>query len=259
MTCAMDGLPVPPWLPYGEEQNGRELYISMRSSIIAGIFTVFFSFLCAKAYSDPSGLPEGKWVIAQMQKKNELINDFTVNLDINFYAYLMYFPVKAKLYFKRPDRVRMVFLNIPDFLRGCEKEFKAIIPSETMRKKYRCKVLAKETTEGKVHYVMKMSPLEEGNLKQVLMWVHSVDLIPEKMFLTYRDGSTIEVENEFISFEGIKIVKKQKISFKLRQLHARSINVYSNYSINKGIPDSIFEDKEEQKPKKTPSHNPENK
>ena len=210
-------------------------------------FFILFILLFSPSSVRASDLPDGKWVIAEMQKQNESINDFVVTMNINFYAYLMYFPIRSRLYFKRPDKVKIVFLNMPEFLRGYEKQFKAIVPTETLKKKYRCKVVGKETIGEKTHYVLKMTPLEEGNLKQVHMWVHSEIFIPSRMFLTYKDKSTIEVENEFVSSDGVYVIKKQKIDFNLTSLSAKSIVTYSDYRVNKGIPDSFFQEKKKEK------------
>lgn len=192
---------------------------------------------------EPSDLPDGKRVIAEMHRQNESIRDFSVTMNITFYGYFMSFPLKAQLYFKRPDKVKIVFSHVPDFLRGYEKQFKAVVPTETLKKKYQCRVMGKEIFEAVPYYVLKMSPVDEGNLRQAYMWVHSTNFTPARMHLTYRDGSTIEVENEFTSSGQVLVVKKQKINLRLTQLNAKSVIVYSKYHINEGLPDSFFEEK----------------
>ena len=215
------------------------------SGIVAGV-CIFLVFIlkAVPVCSDTPGKPDGKWVIEQMQKQSSAIRDFTVNLNITCYACLMCLPVKAKLYFKRPDKVKMDFYDIPDFLRGYEKEFKAVVPAETFRKKYTSRLMGKESDGETTLYVLALSPVKESNLKRAYLWVNTGNFTCEKMFLAYRDGSTIEVENEFMHSGEHQVIKRQKISFRLSTLNAKAIIAYSNYLINRGIPDSVFEEKD---------------
>lgn len=187
-------------------------------------------------------MPEGSWILSQIEQKNKNINDFTVSLDISLYAYLMRFPLDAKLYFKKPNKAKLVFISVPEYLKQYEKSFKSVIPSETFYKKYKSRVLGIETFKDDRCYTIKLIPEVKGNLTEAFIWVDTLKFTPKRIFLFYRDGGNIEIENTFkdLKNDNQYLVSRQLISFNLQAVKAKALILYSNYLLNQNLPDSLF-------------------
>jgi outer membrane lipoprotein-sorting protein len=222
---------------------------------------VFAAFLVIIAMSQPAiapphsaasaaDLPEAKWVLTQVEKKNSQISDFTADLDISLYAFLMRFPISATLYFKRPHKVKIVFHNIPEYLKPYRGTFKSVIPDETFRKRYRSEVLGTESCNGSKYYTIKMLPEEKGNLKDAFVWIDTSQFTPFRIFLNYKNGGNIELENTFAEKDGFSVIERQKLHFKLPEISAKARITYRNYLLNKGLDDAIFEEKSDSSPDK---------
>ncbi len=195
-------------------------------------------------------LPEGRWILAQIEKRNSQINDFTADLDISLYAFLMRFPISATIYFKRPHKVKIVFHNIPEYLKPYRGTFKSVIPDETFRRHYKSEVLGTESCGGARYYTMKMLPEEKGKLKDAFVWIDMELFTPFRIFLNYKNGSTIELENTFVEHDGFYLIERQKLFFKLPEISAKARITYKNYVLNKGLDDSLFEEKSDTTPDK---------
>ncbi|MGV8123156.1 MAG: outer membrane lipoprotein carrier protein LolA [Candidatus Xenobiia bacterium LiM19] len=232
------------------EKNGFNHYFPI---ITAALVLIIMSLsVDASSYSsaraeDP---PEGRWVLAQIDKRNSRINDFTADLDISLYAFLMRFPISATIYFKRPHKVKIVFHNIPEYLKPYRGTFKSVIPDETFRKRYKSEVIGTESFDGAQYYTIKMLPEEKGKLKDAFVWVDTVQFTPFRIFLNYKNGSNIELESKFFERDGFFLIERQKLHFKLPEISAKARITYKNYVVNKGLDDSIFEEKSDTSPDK---------
>jgi outer membrane lipoprotein-sorting protein len=214
-------------------------------SLIFFLLTLIFAFLASarEPCRSAADLPQAEWVLGQIEHRNKAINDISADLDMTVYAFLMRFPLQATLYFKKPNKVRIIFKNIPDFLKSYKSIFSALIPGETLRKNYRSSVLGRETIKGQEFYALKMIPRKKGNIKEIRLWVNAGSFAPSKFLFAYSEGGTVEVENAYALRDGLLLIERQKLTFNLPQLRGRGRASYHHYKINQGIDDRFFEKK----------------
>jgi outer membrane lipoprotein-sorting protein len=240
-------------IPVEGLRPGRaKLYLNVRAGCRKGrknlarslIFLLFFIVLLipgpvSRVQAAESG--QGQWVLEQIEHRNKAINDFTADLNITLYAFLMKFPLQAKLFFKKPNKVRLSFRNMPDFLKSYKNTFKAIIPTETLSRNYRSTLGGKEAIQGRECYALTLTPRGQGNVKEVRLWADTATFMPLKLIFTYRAGGTVQVENSYASQGGVLLPDRQKILFNLPELRARGWIRYHNHRINQGLDDSLFD------------------
>ncbi|MDQ7822741.1 MAG: hypothetical protein RDV48_08120 [Candidatus Eremiobacteraeota bacterium] len=216
--------------------------------------TLFFSFPAVPASPGTAplkkSLPDASWVLLQIKDRNRKLLDFTATMDITVYAYLMRFPLTAELSFKKPDKVKMEFTRVPSWLKARESTFRTALPTETLYRSYKSRVIGIETERGKQCYALRMTAPDRGNVKNVYLWVDSCNFTPRKFYLSYRDGGTVELENEFASFGGFHLITRQKITFDLPEFTAKALVKYSGYRVNQQLSDEIFRKKESPLPGK---------
>lgn len=216
-------------------------------------------------------------IIAQSKNSEEIINGIVVNfnkvkdyqVDVNIKVDVEFLKVpnsKAKIYFKQPDKVHLEsegFALLP-------KDGLDFSPSILAKKNYTAIYEKEVILDGVNTSIVKIIPTgDQGNVILSTLWIDQKKQLIRKVESTTKTNGTFTIN--FSYDENLKYPLPEKIifSFNLDQMNIpkvfnddpnsdqpkkknKRLNsttkgqvtiFYSNYIINKGIPDSIFEDK----------------
>ncbi len=182
-----------------------------------------------------------KEIILKIVQQNDTLENFSTEFNAKVTCMFMTLPVTGDAYFKKPDKARIKFKNIPDLLKGQKETFKAVIPSGETLKPEQCTLSGKTKDKvGTEFYVIKVTPVTKKNLKETWLYVNTRTLKPDYVELKYEDKSFISIKNEFAPDMKYTLPQKQTASFSLPLFRGTANVTYKNYKINQGIDDSVF-------------------
>ncbi len=222
------------------------------------VFALVFLFVFAAfaQMNDPDK------IIAEVVNEFNKVQDYSVDVRIKLDVSFIKAPdTEAKIYFKQPDKVNFVsekFAMVP-------KEGLDFSPVGLLKKNYTSIYVKEEVLNGIMHSVIKIIPLEDrgdvilstlwiDNSRKVISKVESstktsgtflMELIydrnfkyplPSKMIFTFKFKDGMRGRRNIDPDESSKKEKEEEVTGKVY------LN-YSNYQVNKGIDDSMFEKK----------------
>lgn len=220
-------------------------------------------------------------IIAQSKNPNEIINEVISNfskvkdyqVDVNIKVDIEFLKVpdsKAKIYFKQPDKVHLEsegFALLP-------KDGLDFSPSSLVKKNYTAIYEQDVMLDGINTSIVKVIPIgDQGNVILSTLWIDQSKKIIRKVESTTKTNGTFSIN--FFYDDNLKYPLPSKIifSFNIDQMNipnafgdepnadqpkkkkgrfnsttkGQVIVTYSNYKVNKGIPDSIFDVKDVKK------------
>jgi len=213
---------------------------------------------------------DGHEIIEKVKKKFSEVKDYQVDVkiivDVNF---LKVPPTEAKILFKQPDKVKIKaqgFAMLP-------KEGLNFTPHSLFQKEYTSFYERDEMYNGVNCAVIKVIPL--GEVNQVILstvWIDKQKSVIKKVESTTKMNGTFTIDFDY-GTEGNSLLPSQMVfSFDVSKMNipnnmAGAMNddpdapkkkknklskgtvkvIYSNYKVNLGIDDSLFEEKKEQK------------
>ncbi len=220
-------------------------------------------------------------IIAQSKNPNEIINEAISNfskvkdyqVDVNIKVDIEFLKVpdsKAKIYFKQPDKVHLEsegFALLP-------KDGLDFSPSSLVKKNYTAIYEQDVMLDGINTSIVKVIPIgDQGNVILSTLWIDQSKKIIRKVESTTKTNGTFSIN--FFYDDNLKYPLPSKIifSFNIDQMNipnafgdepnadqpkkkkgrfnsttkGQVIVTYSNYKVNKGIPDSIFDVKDVKK------------
>lgn len=215
-------------------------------------------------------------IFSQQKIADELINsvitnfnrvkDYEVDIDIKVDVEFLKVPEsKAKIYFKQPDKIRLKsdgFALLP-------KEGLDFSPAALTKKDYTAIYEQDVILNGIKTSVVKVIPVgEQSNIILSTLWIDPIKKVIRKVESTTKTNGTFTIElfyNEEIKYP---LPEKMVFSFNIDKLNlpkafsndgnppkkrkrvpdaptkGNVIVVYSNYRVNVGIPDSVFDEKQ---------------
>jgi len=230
---------------------------------------LFLAVIVSAQTKDPK-----KLIDAVRQKFNK-VNDYKVDVSVKLDMSFVKVPdMKAKVYFKKPDKLKVEaegFAMLP-------KEGLKFSPAELFKDTFTPLYVRTETISNKKLDVIKAIPNNDSsNIVITTLWIDAVDLVIRKVETTTRNGGTTQSELMYDNAE-YGLPSQIKISFNLGNMQVpanlpnqsnetgdakkdkkrrgmgEGVSIkgsvtmsYTNYQINKGVPDSIFEEKEKKK------------
>jgi outer membrane lipoprotein-sorting protein len=228
--------------------------------LIVGLFL----FLIQSGFSQSKDAEEIiKSVISNFNKVNDYQVDVKIKVDVEF---IKVPETKAKIYFKQPDKVHLEsegFAMLP-------KNGMEFSPSSLIKKDYTAIYEQDVDLNGLKTSVVKVIPLgDHGEVILSTLWIDQQKQVIRKVESTTKTNGTFTID--FSYDDNIKYPLPSKIifSFNMDKMNIPStindqtnneksdkkninsdsrtkgkvIVYYSNYAVNKGVPDSIFEEK----------------
>ncbi len=203
-------------------------------------------------------------VITNFNRVKDYQVDVTIKVDVEF---LKVPESKAIIFFKQPDKVHVEsegFALLP-------KEGLDFSPTSLLKKNYTAIYEQDVMLDGVQTSIVKIIPIgDQGNVILSTLWIDQKKQVIRKVESTTKTNGTFSIN--FFYDDNIKYPLPSKIifSFNIDQMNlpdafgdspnndqlkkkgrkhnsltkGQVIVTYSNYKINKGIPDSIFENKD---------------
>ncbi|MEP0861399.1 MAG: hypothetical protein HRF52_08175 [Ignavibacterium sp.] len=201
-------------------------------------------------------------VITNYNKVKDYEVDVEIKVDVDF---LKVPDAKAKIYFKQPDKIRLKsegFALLP-------KEGLDFSPTALVKKDYTAIYEQDVILNGKKVSMVKVIPIgEQSNIILSTLWIDPVDKVIRKVESTTKTNGTFTIELSYNESFKYPLPEKMIFSFNIDKLNLPKAfstdgnppskkkrlpdaptkgNVfvkYSNYKVNIGIPDSVFEEKQ---------------
>lgn len=202
-------------------------------------------------------------ILRKLLEKFDKVEDYQVDIRIKVDVEFIKAPEsKAKIYFKQPDKIHIeseTFALLP-------KDGLNFSPSGLLGKKYTSIYEKDDIIDGNKVSVIKIIPLGEGNVILTTLFIDDDESLIRKLETTtktegtfsinlkYKPESKYPLPSEMIfSFDlealnlppGISGELSSESEEKLKEERNRPVRgkvyiTYSNYKINQGIPDEIF-------------------
>jgi len=219
------------------------------------LFFVFVTSINAAA-KDPNV------IIKNLQKKFEEVKDYEADVKVKIDMDMLKAPEsKAKIYFKQPDKVKIKsesFSLLP-------KQGINFLPGLFIKKDFTAVYVREDNWNGLKLSVIKIIPLNENSdISISTLWVDESKNVVKKAEVSTKSEGTFSIDMSYAYADKYYMVSAMKFSFDLNKLNAgKSMNDatptepknkrkfkrptkgtvyinYSDYKINKGIPDSFF-------------------
>ncbi len=224
------------------------------------ILLISFIFLTINAQTkDPDK------ILDDVIKNFNSVNDYEVNVNIKVDVSFLKVPdTNAKIYFKKPDKIHFEsesFALLP-------KEGLDVSPVGLLKEKYTAFYLKEDSVDGIKTAVIKVIPLEDkSEIILTTLWIDQSKNIIRKVESTTKLNGTFTIEMKYDSQFNYPLPSEMIFSFNVDRMNIpRGISgeiendaskdkkqknttgkvfiTYSNYKVNKGIPDKIFEEKQ---------------
>lgn len=232
----------------------------MKIFLILQIFCFGIASLAFAQKKDPDKILE------DVKQTFNKVEDYTVDVEIKVDVDFLKAPeTKAKIYFKQPNQVHL------------ESESFALLPKEgldfsplgLLEENYTAIYESEDTIDGNKTALIKVIPLgDAGNVILTTLWIDESKHIIRKVESTPKIGGTFSIELKYdklkteyplpslmiFTFNVDKMELPKSISGELNEKESQNKDnkkfttgkvyiTYSNYKVNKGIPDSVFEKK----------------
>ena len=205
-----------------------------------------------------------KKVINSFNKVQDYEVDAKIKIDVDF---LKAPDTEAKIYFKQPDKVKFesnTFALLP-------REGFDFSPNRLLQKKYTAFYVREDTIDEVITSVIKVIPLgETDDVILSTLWIDQAKSVIRKVETTTKTNGTFSIELKYeqsatryplpssmifsfnidktnipVGFSGDLSPDKDEKKRDTKPTTTGKVYVtYSNYNVNKGIPDKFFEEKE---------------
>ena len=224
-----------------------------------------FLFFVIIAFAVPAQTKDPDKILNEVKKNFDKIKDYSVDVEIKVDVSFLKVPdTKAKIYFKSPDKVKVESKQFALLPKGALH----ISPASLLKGNYTALFDRFENYEGSKTAVIKTIPI--GDSSEVILttfWVDLSDYIIKKVEISTKVNGTFTLELKYDSGTKFKQLPSSLVfSFDVSKLNIPKrfttqneednpdttsskpsigkvyIN-YSNYKVNQGLPDSLFEEK----------------
>ncbi|MDP2362441.1 MAG: hypothetical protein Q8M94_01590 [Ignavibacteria bacterium] len=202
-------------------------------------------------------------VVTNFSRVNDYQVDVKIKVDVEF---LKVPETKAKIYFKQPDKVHLEaegFAMLP-------KNGMEFSPSSLLKKDYTAIYERDVDFNGGKTSIVKVIPLgDQGDVILSTLWIDQKKQVIRKVESTTKTNGTFTIDFAYDDKIEFPLPSKIVFSFNLDKMKipatisgetndeksnhkgknsdsrtkGKVIVTYSNYKVNKGIPDSVFEEK----------------
>ncbi len=202
-------------------------------------------------------------ILNKVKEQFDVVKDYQVDLKLKLDVNFLKMPdSKAKVYFKQPDKFKFDsegFAMLP-------KEGLNYNPAKFLTGDFTSIYVKQENLDGKKVHVIKVLPNSDTSMVILTtLWIDAERYILNKIETNTKQGGTVKINLKYD--DGIKYPLPKEVKFSFNMSGANMLNgsgdpddegnkfkkkdgisgdvylYYSNYKINKGIPDSFFEKK----------------
>lgn len=228
--------------------------------LLISLFLVFIQFGFAQS-KDPNEIINN--VITNFNKVNDYKVDVNIKVDVEF---IKVPETKAKIYFKQPDKVHLEaegFAMLP-------KNGMEFSPSSLIKKDYTAIYEQDVELNGFKTSIVKVIPLgDQGEVILSTYWIDQKKQVIRKVESTTKTNGTFTIDFNYDDKIKYPLPVKIVFAFNMDKMNipatisgetnsektdkknkntgsttkGKVIVNYSNYLVNKGVPDSVFEEK----------------
>ena len=235
----------------------------IRRSSMTALLVVLFLF-SAEVFAQKH--PSGTTILENAERVFEPVRDFIVSIEASVKMERLSVPnMQVTMYFKRPDKVHFTsngFMMIP-------REGIVFNP-EGLRKKYNVGKTSLDTMDGILFYKLELRTKKLNSPEHdMIAWVNAADWTIGKMEMMPYDGRRVMLRFTYMLLQGIyNLPARLEIIFTsqgantaadsipdvqkqpggmphMGHLSGSAVMTYTNYRINQGIDDSVFQTKTE--------------
>jgi len=230
-----------------------------RSDIALPSVVLFGAALLLCASESMAQSRNGESILREVEKRFSLVQDFTATLDVVAdIERLNVPPMHARMYFKQPDKVHF------------ESEGTAILPKEgvmlsiaRLTAKFTAELIGSEEFDGHHCYKLNLKPKDEKTAAHgMIVFVDSARLTPVRIVSSLPDGRTVTAAFEVADVAGHWMPSMLTVTFATQAADSSdvlppeqevpgsrrqpprkgSVTIrYSDYTINTGLSDALFE------------------
>ncbi len=221
------------------------------------LFTAFASITLAQS-KDPD------LILKNVKQEFSTVKDYVADIKIKVDVKVLKVPeTRAKIYFKQPDKIHIEsegFAMIPR--KGLD-----FSPSSLLKDKYSAFYQKEDFVNGIKTAMIKVIPLEDNsNIILSTLWIDQAKNVIRKIESTTKTNGTFTIILSYNSYNKFPLpdsmtfqfdmsrvdlvpnefndrIEKKNNKKTLAGLVGKVYIIYSNYIVNKGISDSIFEEK----------------
>ncbi|MHB8580386.1 MAG: LolA family protein [Ignavibacteriaceae bacterium] len=203
-------------------------------------------------------------ILKNVKQEFSTVKDYVADIKIKVDVKVLKVPeTRAKIYFKQPDKIHIEsegFAMIPR--KGLDYS-----PTSLLKDKYSAFYQKEDVVDGIKTSVVKVIPLEDkSNIILSTLWIDQAKNVIRKIESTTKTNGTFTIvlsydpnskfplpDSMIFQFDMSRIdlapngfndgIEKKNNKKILAGLVGKVYITYSNYIVNKGIPDSIFEEK----------------
>lgn len=203
-------------------------------------------------------------LINSVIKNFDRVKDYEVDVEIKVDVEFLKVPdSKAKIFFKQPDKIRLKsegFALLP-------REGLDFSPSALTKKDYTAIYEQDVLYNGKITSIVKIIPVgEQSNIILSTLWIDPLDKVIRKVESTTKTNGTFTIELSYDNSFPFPLPEKMVFSFNVDKLNLPKtfsadglppskkkklsdgptkgfvVVSYSNYKVNKGLSDSVFQE-----------------
>lgn len=199
-------------------------------------------------------------IIDQLKTRLDKVNDYSADVSINIDMDFLQMPdSKAKIYFKKPDKFRIKsdgFAMLP-------KQGLNFSPVKFFNEDFDAIYVKKDSLNNKSVDVIKVLPRSDSsNIILSTLWVDTENDVVLKLEANTKSAGTFGIDFEYdsaieyglpdivlfsLNIKNVRLpnISPKNVEDKRSAMRTRNVEgvvtiMYSNYSINKGIIDSVF-------------------
>lgn len=206
---------------------------------------------------------EPKFLLDSLKQKLNKINDYSADVKIKLNVSFIKIPVReAKVYYKKPDKIKLKstgFALLPK--KGINFSLASIL-----NKPYTSVWVKREKVNGIICDVLKIIPLEDNpEILLATIWINRNRQLMYKVEANSKANGSFVIDFDYQNNNVLDLPSKLNFTFEINKMSlpmgitgdfdsdkskdsknttkkATLSLIYSNYLVNKGIPNSFFEE-----------------
>ena len=185
-------------------------------------------------------------LLERSREINNGLKTFKATVKINALFMGVKFPFYGRLYYKKPNKLRLSIPGVPPALKGKQGLFKEAVPRSFSSEDYNGKILKDAKLNKTVNcYLLELHPKKPGKIKTVYIWVDKKSCLTPRTKIYYNDKSVITSLQSYRREDGFIMPDKQRIEFDFPKFRASAIVDYKKYDINVPV-DEYFKKKDDE-------------